>query len=385
MSDRLIINLSFLTQRPTGHTVYAQNVIPHLKSLNPTLLISEAALPDWKSKHPELDLQGVPSNLNPDYGKNGHIRRLLWTQFRLPKYCKKQSGSKQSGSKQSSKNRSGNLLFSPIPEIPLYSRIPSIITLYDFIPYRFFKPRTPLYRYYQHYIPRVLNQCKHIITISEATANDAMEFCGISADKITVIPLAYDDSNFRFLDLPTQNYVLYLGRPDIYKNLDRALRAFAQVPNHQDYEFWIAGPNDPRYTPVIEAIAWDLGIKIKILDYVPYRELPILINHAIALVFPSLWEGFGLPILESMACGTPVITSNTSSMPEVAGDAAILVDPTNVGEIASAIGSVINSNDVRRELRDRGLKRVKQFSWNTTGKLTAEVIASRTSTPLSPQ
>ncbi len=370
MSDRLIINLSFLTQRPTGHTVYAQNVIPHLKNLNPTIFISEAALPDWKTNHPELDLQRAPSNLNPDYGKNGHIRRLLWTQFRLPKHCKQRSG----------KNRSGHLLFSPIPEIPLYSRIPSIVTLYDFIPYRFFKPRTPLYRYYQHYIPRVLNQCKHIITISEATANDAMEFCGIAANKISVIPLAYDDKNFRFLDLPTQNYVLYLGRPDIYKNLDRALRAFAQVPNHQEYEFWIAGPNDPRYTPVIEAIAWDLGIKIKILDYVPYRELPILINHAIALVFPSLWEGFGLPILEAMACGTPVITSNTSSMPEVAGDAAILVDPTNVGEIASAIGSVINSNEIRKDLRDRGLQRAKHFSWNTTGAQTAAVITEYTQT-----
>jgi glycosyltransferase involved in cell wall biosynthesis len=359
MTDRLIINLSFLTQRPTGHTVYAQNVIPHLKHLNPTILISEAALPDWKTNHPELDLQSTPSNLNPDYGKNGHIRRLLWTQFRLPKHYKK---------------RSGTILFSPIPEIPLYSRIPSIVTLYDFIPYRFFKPRTPLYRYYQHYIPRVLKQSKHIITISEATANDAMEFCGIEANKITVIPLAYDDSNFRFLDLPTQNYVLYLGRPDIYKNLDRALKAFSQVKNHQDYEFWIAGPNDPRYTPVIEAISWDLGIKIKILDYVPYRELPVLINHAIALIFPSLWEGFGLPILEAMACGTPVITSNTSSMPEVAGDAAILVDPTNVGAIASAIDSVINDRALQKDLRDRGLQRAKQFSWNTTGKLTADVL-----------
>lgn len=359
MTDRLIVNLSFLSQRPTGHTVYAQNVIPHLRSLNPSILLSEASLPDWQTQHPDLDLQSAPSNLNPDYGKNGHIRRLLWTQFRLPQRYRKQSG---------------RLLFSPIPEIPLWSRIPSVITLYDFIPYRFFKPRTPLYRYYQHYVPRVLNQAKHIICISEATANDAMEFCGIDAKKLSIIPLAYDDQNFQFLDLPTQNYVLYLGRPDIYKNLDRALRAFAQVPNHQDYEFWIAGPNDPRYTPIIEGLAWDLGIRIKILDYVPYRELPILINRAIALIFPSLWEGFGLPILEAMACGTPVITSNTSSMPEVAGDAAILVNPIDVQEIAKAIGSVIHHPNIRQDLRDRGLQRVKQFSWITTGQMTADVL-----------
>ena len=191
---------------------------------------------------------------------------------------------------------------------------------------------------------------------------------------MTVIPLAYDQQNFRFLDLPTQNYVLYLGRSDPYKNLDRALRAFAQVPNHQDYEFWIAGPNDSRHTPIIEGLAWDLGIKIKILDYVNYKELPILINRAIALVFPSLWEGFGLPILEAMACGTPVITSNVSSMPEVAGDAAILVDPMNVSAIASAIGSIIADNSLRNDLRSRGLYRAKQFSWTTTGQQTADIL-----------
>lgn len=121
-------------------------------------------------------------------------------------------------------------------------------------------------------------------------------------------------------------------------------------------------------------MAWDLGIKIKILDYVDYKELPVLINHAIVLVFPSLWEGFGLPILEAMACGTPVITSNVSSMPEVAGDAAILVDPTNVSAIASAIASIIADTSLRNDLRSRGLHRAKQFSWATTGQQTADVL-----------
>ncbi|MCX5965593.1 MAG: glycosyltransferase family 1 protein [Cyanobacteria bacterium] len=357
--DRLVINLSYLSQRPTGHTVYAQNVIPHLRSLSPTVLIGKAVLPEWKLAHPDLDLQPTPTNLNPDYGRKGHIRRLFWTQFQLSRQARKYQAS---------------LLFSPIPEIPLWSRTPSVVTLYDFIPYRFLKPKTSLFKYYRYYIPLVLKQSKHIICISEATANDAIEFCGIEAKKMTVIPLGYDQQNFRFLDLPTQNYVLYLGRSDTYKNLDRALRAFAQVPNHQDYEFWIAGPPDPRYTPLIQGLAWDLGIKIKILDYVNYKELPVLINHAIALVFPSLWEGFGLPILEAMACGTPVITSNVSSMPEVAGDAAILVDPTNVSEIASAIASIIADTSLRNDLRSRGLQRAKQFSWATTGQQTADVL-----------
>jgi glycosyltransferase involved in cell wall biosynthesis len=358
-SDRLIINLSFLTQRPTGHTVTAQNIVPHLKKLDPIVLISAAALPDWQTQHPELTLLAVPGNLNPDYGPKGHLRRLLWTQFQLPRQYRKQSG---------------GLLFSPIPEIPLWSKVPSVVELYDFIPQRFFKKGTPLYRYFKYYIPKVLHQAKHILCISEATANDAMKFCGIEAKKLSVIPLAYDNTNFRFLNLPTQNYVLYLGRPDIYKNVDRAIRAFAKLPNHQDYEFWIAGPNDSRYTPILEGLAWDLGVKLKVLDYIAYRELPVIISHAIALVFPTLWEGFGLPILEAMACGTPVITSNVSSIPEVAGDAAILVDPTNVDEIADAIASVVNRSELRQDLRSRGLERVKQFNWATTGQMTADVL-----------
>ena len=100
----------------------------------------------------------------------------------------------------------------------------------------------------------------------------------------------------------------------------------------------------------------------------------MLINHAIALVFPSQWEGFGLPILEAMACGTPVITSNLSSMPEVAGDAAILVDPMDVEAIARAIAQVMTDDPMRQQLRDRGLKRALAFSWDKTAMMTKHVL-----------
>jgi len=270
----------------------------------------------------------------------------------------------------------GNLLFSPIPELPLGSRIPAVVTLHDFIPLRFSKARSPLYQYYRHYIPRVLKQAKQIICVSESTANDAMKFCAVSAAKLTVIPQGYDDRNFRFLDLPTQNYVLYLGRLNPYKNLRRAIQAFAKVPNHQDFEFWVAGPPDSRYTPQIEGLAWDLGVRLRVLNYVPYKELPVLINHAIALLFPSQWEGFGLPILEAMACGTPVITSNLSSMPEVAGDAAILIDPMNGDAMTSAIERVMTDALLRQQLRDRGLKRASEFSWDKTAMQTKALLES---------
>jgi glycosyltransferase involved in cell wall biosynthesis len=359
MNDRLVINLSVLMQKPTGHSVYINNVIPKLLDLKPALLINEAMQNEWHDRYPDADLHPVSRHLNPDRGSIAYVRRLLWTQFRLSHRVKKLGG---------------NLLFSPIPELPIGSRIPGVVTLYDFIPLRFSSARSPLYQYTRHYVPRVLQQAKHILAISESTANDAMQFCDVPAAKITVIPLGYDRKNFRFLDLPTQNYVLYVGRTNPYKNLRRAIQAFAQVPHHQDYEFWIAGPADARYIPALEGLAWELGVRLQILNYVPYKELPVLINHAIALIFPSQWEGFGLPILEAMACGTPVITSNAASMPEVAGDAAMLVDPMDVQAIATALTAVIQDDRLRQQLRDRGLARAAEFSWEKTADRTKTVL-----------
>lgn len=362
MGGQLLINLSFLTTKPTGHTVYAQSLVPHLRSLDPKLLISEASLPTWvdRAEFPRESYVAVPGTLNPDHGSKGHLRRLIWNQFRLPRLARKLHGT---------------LLFSPIPEAPLWSRIKSIVTLHDLIPLRFPRKGSPLTPYFRHYIPRVLRQAERVLCDSEATANDAVNFYQIPASRLVPVPLAYDAGHFRFLDLPTQNYFLYIGRHDSYKNLQRAIAAFAQVPNHQAYEFWIAGPADPRYTPLLEGLAWDLGVRVQFLSYVPYGDLPKLINQAIALVFPSLWEGFGLPVLEAMACGTPVITSNLSSIPEVAGDAALLVDPYSVSAIAAAMTEVIRDPKTWQQLRQRGLERAKQFSWEKTGALTAAVLS----------
>ena len=134
-----------------------------------------------------------------------------------------------------------------------------------------------------------------------------------------------------------------MGSHYAYKNLGRLIEAFAQT-SLLETKLLIAGVPDPRYTPLLQAQTQALGLgdRVEFLAYVPYDDLPRLINQAIALVFPSLWEGFGLPVLEAMACGTPVITSNRSALPEVAGDAALLIDPYQVGALADAMGSVAN-------------------------------------------
>ena len=359
MLNPILINLSFLTTKPTGITTYATHLVPHLKPLNPTLLTSQTVA--------NYTCYPIPPNLNPDFGTKGHLRRLLLTQFVLPRIYH-QSKAKLSG-------QGSPLLFSPIPEAPLIANCRYIVTVHDLTALRFSKSSL-LAAYQRHYIPQVLAQAQHILCNSTATAKDITHFFNISASKITPILLAHDANHFRFLNLPRHNYFLYIGRHDMHKNLHRVISAFAALPS-RDYDLWLAGPNDPRYTPNLKAHLEHLGItnRVKFLGYVPYSQLPTAINNAIALVFPSLWEGFGFPVLEAMACGTPVITSNLSSLPEVAGDAAILVDPYNIGEITNAMQLLATDSGLRLSLSSLGIARAKSFSWAKTGLATVEVLS----------
>jgi glycosyltransferase involved in cell wall biosynthesis len=360
----MLVNLSFLIAKPTGITTYALDLIPHLRSLHPTLLISPVASRFLSTQsHAQDTYYSIPSNLTPEQGTVGHLRRLLWTQLQLSQIYRQLRSS---------------LLFSPVPEAPLYTHCRYIVTVHDFIPLRF--PRlSPLTPYHRYYIPQVLSQAQHVICNSTATASDAIDFFQIPASKITSIPLAYDANHFRWLGSSQENathpYFIYIGRHDPHKNLHRLIAAFAKIPC-RDCALVLAGTGDRRYTPRLQAQSIELGIadRIKFLDYVSYEQLPILLNRAIALVFPSLWEGFGLPVLEAMACGTPVITSNLSSLPEVTGDAALLVNPYSIEEIAVAMESILTDSKLRSHLANLSLARANQFSWGKTGIATVEVL-----------
>ncbi len=357
-SNQLIINLSILFPKPTGIGIYLNNLFPYLKSLSPILLASQAYL--------DFNCYPVPDNLTPANGTRGHLRRLIWTQFQLSKIYK---------------NLNSQLLFTPIPEAPLYSNCRFVVTAFDLIPLRFPKIFSPLSMYHKYYAPEVYRQSQHIICISESTANDITKFYRIPSSKITPILLAYDSDHFRPVlekDEPRSPhpYFLYIGRHDPYKNISRVISAFAHLKSCREYQLWLSGPSDKRYTPSLKKQVQELGLtdQVKFLDYVPYDDLPKIISGAIALVFPSLWEGFGLPVLEAMACGTPVITSNLSSLPEVADDAAILIDPYKVEEITDAMQAIANDIGLRSHLSQLGLQRATKFSWKKTGQETVEVL-----------
>ncbi|NJR66064.1 MAG: glycosyltransferase family 4 protein [Leptolyngbyaceae cyanobacterium CRU_2_3] len=357
----IAVNLSLVGVKPTGLATYARNLIPYLDLPGLTLL-APATFPrdEWLGN---CEYQDIPANLTAEQGKLGHFRRLSWTQFQLPKLCQRLRSP---------------LLFSPVPEMPLFSGSAAVVVVHDLIPLRFPRWTSPLTQYSRYYVPQVLAQAKHIICNSLATAQDIVDYFGIFTSKITPIPLAHDAKHFRVLPThpPDRPYFFYIGRPDPYKNLHRVLSAFAALSPHHDAELWIAGSPDPRYTPLLQAQASELevGDRVRFLDYVAYDQLPILMNQAIALVFPSLWEGFGFPVLEAMSCGTPVLTSNLSSLPEVAGDAAMLVNPYNQAEIAAALQTLLTDEGARSQLRAAGLLRASQFSWQKTGQATAEVL-----------
>lgn len=353
----MLVNLAYLLRQPTGTTNYALNLLPYLAPLQPQYLATPASgLAHYVP---------VPADMTAEYGLRGHLRRLLWTQFRLPQHYRELIA----------RSPARPLLFSPITEAPLFTNCRFIVMVHDLIPLRFPVSRAQTWLH-RHYIPRVLAAAEHILCNSAATAADITDFYGVSADKITPILLAHDAKHFCPLPLTRQPYFLLLGRQAPYKNWAIALQAFAQLPNRREYELWIAGPDDPRYTPALKAQADALGItsQVKFLHYVSYEQLPILLNQALALIFPSLWEGFGLPVLEAMACGTPVIASNRASLPEVTGEAALLVEPTDAGAIAHHLQRLTREPDLARHLSTAGQQRAAQFSWQRTGQATVDVL-----------
>ena len=354
----ILINYSFLLTKPTGTTTYALSLLPFLKKVEPIILTSQPL-------H-NYNCYQTPVNQTAEQGFKGHLRRLMWIQFQLPKIYRELKS---------------QLLFSPISEAPLWSQCSTVVMAHDFIPLRFPKRFSPLTPYNQYYVPQVLSQAQHIVCNSQSTANDIVKFCHIPSHKITPILLAYNANHFREIVNKSESrllhsYFIYIGRHDPYKNVSRLISAFANLPSNRKYQLWLAGPSDDRYTPALKKQVQELGLsnQVKFLDYVSYDDLPKIISGAIALVFPSLWEGFGLPILEAMACGTPVITSNLSSLPEVAGDAAILIDPYKVAEITDAMQAIATQSGLRSHLSQLGLARASQFSWEKTGKETVDVL-----------
>ncbi|HBQ50590.1 TPA: glycosyltransferase family 1 protein [Candidatus Daviesbacteria bacterium] len=226
-----------------------------------------------------------------------------------------------------------------------------------------------------------LKTATRIIAVSKATKDDLIKKIGLKPHKITVAYEGYDSSKFKVLASRSgqsskfkSDYFLFVGTVQPRKNLERIITAFSRQSSV--VRLFIAGSKGWLSDEIYE-LPKKLGIekRVKFLGYVPDEKLPELYSGALALIFPSLFEGFGLPILEAQACSCPVITSNVSSMPEVAGKGAILINPYDIADIVKGMIK-INNQDTRNKLIKAGFENIKRFNWEKCARETLNVLES---------
>lgn len=267
---------------------------------------------------------------------------------------------------------------------------PSVVTIHDLTLW-FFTGRTHKswwHRWaYRLAITKACQNARQIIAITQATKQDIGRILKIPDAKITVI---YESVAERYRPINdavkienitrkfniSKPYLLYVGQWRQHKNVVRLIRAFHSLRRRYqiNYQLVLAGKID-RQCPEILATINQLGIKSEVIltGYIPDADLPLLYNGATAFIFPSLYEGFGLPPLEAMACGTPVVSSRASCMPEVLGEAAHYFDPTNIEDMVRAMIEVINNYALKQTLRAAGFKQVKKYSFTQMAQQTIEV------------
>jgi glycosyltransferase involved in cell wall biosynthesis len=265
----------------------------------------------------------------------------------------------------------------------------SVVTIHDCIHLMFpqYLPNRAAYAYARASMWIAAKRSDRILTVSEASKRDILRFFNVSPDKISVVYNAIDE---RFWVEPDpedvarvrerfqldHGFVLYAGTIKPHKNLVRLIEAFAELRKgeFEELKLLIIGDEISKLPALRRAVhSHKLHKHVRFLGFVPDDTLAVLYRLAAVFVFPSLYEGFGLPPLEAMASGTPVVTSNVSSLPEVAGDAAILVDPYEVGSIVDGVRRVLTDPQLAAELRRKGLVRARDFSWERSVSRTHEI------------
>lgn len=279
-----------------------------------------------------------------------------------------------------------DLVHLPSTIVPRLLPCPAVVTVHDLAWAHYpesYDPRD--LRMQTRAVPPSVRRAAHVIAVSESTARDLQEILEVPAGKISVTLLGVssrfspEGPRLAGSAFPGAEHVegclLYVGRLQERKNLVRLLDAYAQVRRRREApKLVLAGPDSPHGRELARK-AQEMGLAEQVIfpGYLPEDILPAVYRSAAALVYPSLYEGFGLSVLEAMASGTPVITSNRASLAEVAGDAGCLVNPEEVAELASAVERVLADGRLRDDLRERGLARSREFRWARTAELTADV------------
>jgi len=315
----------------------------------------------------------------------------LGANFRaIPEVAKPYSVSEQLRIPMDLRREKIDLFHAPHYVLPPLTPCKSVVTIHDCIHLRFpqYLPNRLGYAYAWSSMWLATHRASRVLTVSEASKRDILRYYSIPDRKIDVIYNAIDD---RLGEEPSPEdiervrdryqlnapYVLYAGNIKPHKNLERLIEAFhtlRQDPDLQHVKLLIIGDEISKYATLRRAVhRYKLHKHVRFFGFVPDKTLAVLYRLARVFVFPSLYEGFGFPPLEAMASGTPVITSNVSSLPEVAGDAAVLVDPYDPQAIADGIYRVLTDEQLRRDMVHKGIARAGQFSWEQSARRVRQI------------
>jgi glycosyltransferase involved in cell wall biosynthesis len=285
--------------------------------------------------------------------------------------------------------RPPDLLFVPSHVLPLVHPRRSVVTVHDLGYHYYPEAHTLSQNLYLRWSTRYnARTAARVLADSEATCRDLVRHYGVPPEKIVVVYPGRDETLAPVTDVAllaamraryglSGPYLLYVGTLHPRKNLVRLVQAFASfsqspIPNLQ---LVLAGQKGWLYDEIVTQVRRSgLADRVVLTGYVPDADLPALLSGALAFVYPSLYEGFGLPVLEAMACATPVVCSNVSSLPEVVGDAALLVDPLDMEAWVVALRQITADEGLRRELVERGLCQVRRFSWRRCAEETLQVL-----------
>ena len=327
----VVYNGSYISSQNTGLGVVSNEIYKHLDKDNYYFA---------KDKNGG-DFSKLPS----------HLKRQLWLQFEVPKLLKKLKP---------------EFFLSPIPESPIFSKTRKVVFAHDLIPIRFPNLSTK-FIFYSTYLPFILHNSELVLCNSQATANELNSFFKIPSKKLEPIRLGINHKEIYPINLERKNFILVLGRHDKHKNLLRIITAISKIKN-LNFKVIFAGPFKDHLTKKLFKAIKDFGLnnKCEFKSWISAGEKLILLNSCKALLIPSLWEGFGLPAIEAMACGTPVIASNRGALKECLGDYGIFIDPLNPDSIASAMEEVLVNESLLNYSKNSGPINAKSFNWKNT-------------------
>lgn len=372
-------NEANVTKR-VGIGQYAYNILNYISGL-----AGEKKISKYRDLNFTVYLKDAPAGDLPQQRGNWNYKvfgpKHFWTQFSLPLKLYFESDKP-------------DIFFSPSHYGPRYSPCPSCISIMDLsylhFPDLFLKKDLHQLRQWTKYS---IEKAFRIFTISEFTKNDIIKEYNIDEKKIIVTYPGYDKTIYNS-ELPdfenitgnikkkygvSDKYLLFVGTLQPRKNILRLIDCFEKLikKNNYNLQLLIAGKKGWLYEEITEKLKErDLNKNIILADFVKSEELPYLYKGAQCLVLPSLYEGFGIPIIEAMACGCPVVASKVSCIPEITGDAAVLVDPYSTDDIAKGIQKILTDKNTGKKLKEKGLTRVKKFDWMTAAKKTLDNLIS---------